>query len=176
MKRALLLLLVTTSARATTFLVPTDRELVAHAKAIIVATAGESIGRRAPGGWLETVTALRVDESIKGLITSGETIHVTELGGSLGSRHFIVPGSPSYAPGERVLLFLDTNARGEWVSKAMAVGKFSARGDLLVREQLCGWDYDGTPHAEPLRAREAFLQFVRDVAGGRAAKEDYVVA
>lgn len=176
MKRLLVLLaLGATTARATTFLVPTDRELVAAAKAVVVATAGESQGRRAPSGRLETVTALRVTEAIKGPIAAGETIHVTEIGGSLGSLHYIVPGSPVYAPGERVLLFLETNGRGEWTSKAMAVGKFSARGDLFVRDGVDGWNYDGTPHAEPLRARDEFLAFVRDVAQGRAAKENYTV-
>lgn len=164
-----------TSARAATFLVPSDRDLVTAAKAIVVATAGESAGRRAPGGWIETVTALHVDEAIKGAVTAGETIHVTELGGKIGSLGYLVPGSPTYAPGERVLLFLDTNARGEWVSKAMAVGKFTARGDRLLRAQLCGWDYDGTAHDEPVRSGEKFLGFVRDVARGRTAKEDYVI-
>ena len=165
-----------TSARAATFLIPTDRELVKAAKAIVVATAGESAGRRAPGGWLETVTALHVDEAIKGPVADGETIQVTELGGKLGSLGYLVPGSPTYAPGERVLLFLDTNARGEWVSKAMAIGKFSLRGDRLLRAQLCGWNYDGTAHDEPVRSREKFLGFVRDVARGAQGKEDYVIA
>src|SRR5262245_49395253 len=45
----LLLLLLATSLRATTFLVPTDRDLVAGARAIVTATAGQSAGRRAPG-------------------------------------------------------------------------------------------------------------------------------
>ena len=70
---------------------------------------------------------------------------MVELGGMVGSLHYAVAGSPTYQPGERVLLFLDTNDRGEWVSKAMAVGKFTVRGDLLVRAPLCGWNYDGTP-------------------------------
>jgi hypothetical protein len=175
-KRLLLVALVATSARAATFLVPSDRELVKGAKAIVVATAGDSAGRRAPGGWIETVTALHVDEAIKGPLAAGETIHVTELGGKLGSLGYFVPGSPTYAPGERVLLFLDTNARGEWVSKAMAVGKFSTHGDRLLRAQLCGWNYDGTAHDEPVRSREKFLGFVREVARGGAGKEDYVIA
>jgi hypothetical protein len=170
-----LIALCAASARATTFLVPTDRELVAAAKAIVVATAGQSTGRPSPGGALETVTELRVEESIKGPVAAGATIHVTEAGGSVERRHYIVPGSPRYAPGERVLLFLDTNGRGEWVSKAMAIGKFSARGAHFVREELCGWSYDGAPHVEPLRSQAKFLDFVRDVARGRMAKENYVV-
>jgi hypothetical protein len=170
-----LILFLATSARSATLLVPTDRDLVDGAKAIVVATAGESIGRRAPGGWLETVTTLRVDEAIKGSLHSGQTIRVVELGGAVGSLHYAVPGSPTYSPGERVLLFLDINDHGDWTSKAMAVGKFTVRGDLLVRAPMCAWNYDGTPHAEPARARDAFLRFVRDVVRGAPAKEDYVV-
>jgi hypothetical protein len=171
-----LLLVLATSARSATFLVPSDRELIRAAKAIVLATAGQSEGRRAPGGWLETVTALHVDDAIKGPVTAGETIYVTELGGKVGTIRYLVPGSPTYAPGERVLLFLDTNARGEWVSRAMAVGKFVLRGDRVLRGQLCGWNYDGTAHDEPVRSGEKFLAFVRDISRGRAAKEDYVVA
>ncbi len=183
MKRLLVLVaFFAASARAATFLVPTDRDLIAGAKAIVVATAGESVGHVPTVGgasgrprWIETITELHVDEAIKGPIAAGTTIRVVELGGVVGSIHYAVPGSPTYARGARVLLFLDTNDRGQWVSKAMAVGKFSARGDLLVRAPLCGWNYDGTPHAEPARSREKFLQFVRDVVRGVRATDDYSV-
>ena len=69
---AVLLLLLASTAQAATFLVPSDRELVAASKAIVVATAGESHSRWAPGGWIETVTELRVEEAIKGSITAGK--------------------------------------------------------------------------------------------------------
>jgi hypothetical protein len=176
------LLLAASTASAATFLVPSDRTLVTASKAIVVATAGESHGRWAPGGWIETVSELRVDEAIKGEISSGETIHVTELGGSAGKINYIVAGSPKYAPGERLLLFLETNDRGEWVAKNMVVGKFAPAQDtsgrrLLVREagEIVGWNVDGSPHHEPVRLEDEFLRFVRAVAQGREASEDYIV-
>jgi Matrixin. len=179
----LLALLLTTPAHAATFLVPSDRALVTASKAIVVATAGESHGRWAPGGWIETVTELRVDEAIKGPVNAGETIHVTELGGMAGEIGYVVAGSPKYALGERVLLFLETNDRGEWVSKNMVVGKFAPSEDvrgrrLLVRdgEEIVGWDGDGTSHREPVREEEAFLRFVRATAQGSEAKDDYIVS
>jgi hypothetical protein len=175
--------LVTITARAATFLVPSDRTLAAASKAIVVATAGQSHARWAPGGWIETVTELHVDEAIKGAIDTGATIHVTELGGVVGEIGYAVAGSPAYAQGERVLLFLDTNDRGEWVTKNMAVGKFAHAEDirgrrLLLRDagEIGGWDTDGTPHREPVRLEDAFLRFVRARASGREAKEDYVVS
>src|ERR1043166_1723728 len=97
MKRlAVLLFLAALPARAATFLVPDDAALVDASKAIIVATAGESRGRFAPGGWIETVTTLHVDEVIKGSF-AGDAIDVVELGGVAGSIGYAVAGAPRYA-------------------------------------------------------------------------------
>jgi hypothetical protein len=174
--------LVATTAHAATFIVPSDRALVMASKAIVVATAGTSHGRWAPGGWIETVTDLRVEEAIKGPIAAGQTIHVSELGGMVGDIGYVVAGSPRYAAGQRVLLFLERNDRGEWVAKNMAVGKFDHVEDvkgrrLLVRDgtEIVGWETDGTVHREPVRTEDGFLDFVRATAQGRDAAENYVV-
>jgi hypothetical protein len=176
------LLVLASSAHAATFIVPSDRALVTASKAIVIATAGESHSRWAPGGWIETVTELSVDEAIKGPVAAGDTIHVTELGGMVGDIGYVVAGSPRYANGERVLLFLETNGRGEWVAKNMVVGKFERAEDvrgrrLLVREagEIAGWEEDGTTHREPVRLEDAFLDFVRAAAQGRDAGDDYIV-
>jgi hypothetical protein len=176
------LLLLASTAHAATFIVPSDRALVTASKAIVVATAGTSHGRRAPGGWIETVTELRVEEAIKGPIVAGESIRVTELGGMVGDIGYVVAGSPKYAEGERVLLFLETNDRGEWVAKNMAVGKFEYADDvrgrrLLVRDgtEIVGWETDGEVHREPVRLEDAFLKFVRATANGGDAASDYIV-
>jgi hypothetical protein len=173
----------TLSVRAATFIVPSDRVLVTASKAIVVAVAGESHAHWAPGGWIETVTELRIEEAIKGAITAGETIQVTELGGVVGKTGYFVAGSPRYAAGERVLVFLETNDRGDWVAKNMAVGKFDRAQDvkgrrLLVRdaEEIVGWESDGVVHREPVRLEDAFLRFVRATAHGSEATEDYIVS
>jgi hypothetical protein len=170
------------AAHAATFIVPSDRALVMASKAIVIATAGTSHGRRAPGGWIETVTELRVEEAIKGPVVAGESIRVTELGGMVGDIGYVVAGSPKYAEGERVLLFLETNDRGEWVAKNMAIGKFEPAEDvrgrrLLVRDEteIVGWETDGQVHREPVRLEDAFLTFVRATANGRDATADYIV-
>jgi len=178
MKRTLFAVcLAAANASAATFLVPTDAELVRASKAIVLVTARTSASRFAPGGWIETVTEMRVDEAIQGPIGTGDIIHVTELGGVVNGLAYVVPGSPTYGDGERVLLFLETNSRGEWVSKNMAVGKFSVAGDRLLRDApgICGWDYDGTPHREPIRAAQPFLRFVRETAAGKTSAEDYTM-
>jgi hypothetical protein len=179
MKRlAALLLLAALPAGAATFLVPDDRALVDASTAIVVATAGPSYMRFAPGGWIETVTTMTVDEAIKGVASS--TIDVVELGGVVGDRGYFVSGAPRYDAGERVLLFLEPNDRGEWVAKNMAIGKFAFRRDeggrrVLLRDDVDGFGYDGAPYREPLRAEEPFLEFVRAAARGQAVNADYVL-
>src|SRR5581483_11329520 len=96
-----------------------------------------------------------------------------------GSIGYIVAGAPRYTPGERVLLFLETNDRGQWVSKNMAVGKFAFANGLLQRDasELAGWDEGtGAPHRERSRDAARFLDFVRATARGEAAAVNYFVA
>src|SRR3954452_19638779 len=175
-------LLVASTARAAAFIVPSDRALVTASKAIVVATAGTSHGRWAAGGWIETVTELRVEEAIKGPIAAGETIRVTGLGGMVGDIGYVVAGRARYAEGQRALVFLETNDRGEWVSKNMAVGKFDPAEDvkgrrLLLRDgtEIMGWETGGAVHREPVRLEDGFLAFVRATANGRDAADDYIV-
>src|SRR5438105_3872826 len=178
MKRTLFaVLLAAANVSAASFLVPTDANLVRGSRAIVVVRARTSASRFAPGGWIETVTEMRVDEAIKGPIAAGDVIHVTELGGIVNGLAYVVPGSPTYGDGERVLLFLESNNRGEWVSKNMAIGKFSLAGDRLLRDatSVSGWDYDGAPHREPTRAAQPFLRFVRETAAGKTSAQKYVM-
>jgi len=132
MKRLLLVVLVSLPASAATFIVPPDSTMITVSKAIVVATAGDSQARWAPGGWIETVTTMHADEVIKGRV--GATFEVVELGGTIDGITYLVAGAPRYPRGERVLLMLETNDRGEWAAKNMAVGKFAFAGDLLLRD------------------------------------------
>src|SRR6185369_10337671 len=172
--RALLLLLSVVccplSIRAATFIVPPDSTMIIVSKAIVVATAGESHARWAPGGWIETVTTMHADEVIKGRVA--ETFEVVELGGTIDGLTYLVAGAPRYANGERVLLMLETNDRGEWAAKNMALGKFAFDGPLLLRDasEIAGWDVGGAPHVERSRRAEPFLRYVRDIARGVASK------
>ena len=183
MKRLLLLIaLISTSARAATFVVPDDRTLVESSKAIVAATAGASHSRWVPGGWIETVTTMYVGEAIKGPMAAGEAFEIHELGGVIDGVGYAVPGSPRYSEGERVLVFAEKNSRGAWVTKAMAVGAFAFVADrrgreLLVRDsaELYGWNSEGSTHRDPQRLAAPFLDYVRGMAHGRESTVDYVV-
>jgi Dual-action HEIGH metallo-peptidase len=182
-KRALLLIgFFAAAADAATFVVPTDKALVHEAKAIVVASAGASHARWAPGGWIETATSMRVEEAIKGPLRAGDTFDVVELGGVVDGVGYAVPGSPAYAEGDRLLLFADMNTRGDWVAKSMALGAFAFAADrrgreLLLRDaqEIQGWNSDGTAHREPQRLAGAFLDWVRGVTRGAEPAIDYVV-
>lgn len=190
MKRIFLLslLLASSSLRAATFLVADDATLVRASRAVVTGTAGAAHGRWAPGGWIETVTTVNLDEVIKGdaevlKANAHGTIDVVELGGVVDGIGYMVAGAAHFTPGERVLLFLETNAHGEWVPKNMSVGKFAERvagsgRTLLVRDasSISGWDLDGTPHVERTRDAAAFLRYVRAVARGERPVPGYFVA
>lgn len=177
----LTLLLAAPALRAATFLVADDATVVTASRAVVTGTAEAGHGRWAPGGWIETVTAIEVDEVIKGAARG--RIDVVELGGVVDGTGYMVAGAAHFTPGERVLLFLETNGRGEWVPKNMSVGKFAERVDgsgrrLLVRDasSISGWDLDGTPHVERTRDAAAFLRYVRAVAHGERPAASYFVA
>ncbi|HEY2324718.1 MAG TPA: hypothetical protein VGJ82_17795, partial [Thermoanaerobaculia bacterium] len=159
--------LVTLSANAATFIVPTDRALIASSKAIVVATAGESAGRWTHP-WIETVTPMVVEESIRGPLRTGDRFDDVELGGAWGAIGLSVPGSPRFTSGERVLLFLQKNDRGEWAARSMALGKFTFSGELLLRDT-------GEIGSEPHRNGLKFLDYVRKTVRGQDVAADYLV-
>jgi Matrixin len=183
MRRALLLLVLLWSAiaRGATFVLAPDDATLRGAEAIVVATAGSSYSRWSVTGSIETVTAMLVEESIRGL-ANGATFELVQLGGIVGDVGLAIPGSPRFAGGERVLLLLVRNDRGEWTAKDFVAGVFrfehDARGcELLLRdeEELHGFDLDGRPHREPQRLAEPFLRYVREVVRGGHPAIDYIV-
>jgi hypothetical protein len=174
------LLLVAQSALATSFVVPTDDELIAKSNAVVI---GSVEGSRAQevDRTIETVYEIRVQRSLKGAARPGELIRVVEPGGVIGERGVLVPGAARYRPSERVLVFL-TNDAGRWHTTDMTLGKFrfttSTRGDsLLVRdtEDVVGWDHAGRVHHEKVRLEQGFLEYVQERVKGRAGSLDYVV-
>lgn len=178
-------LAVATSLQAITYIVPNDRDLVKRAEAIIVATAVESHPELRDEGRIVTVATMQVDRVLKGSIT-GETVHVTEMGGVIGQRATLIPGSPRYETGKRYLVFLRTNKFAEWTTYGFGLGKFEFISDLEGRElltrgsvndELFGFEEkDWSPHVERLRGADEFVNFVRTLANGDTpAREGYVI-
>lgn len=84
-------------------------------------------------------------------------IMVTQPGGTLGTRRVVIPGAPTFAPGEEVVLFLSLNPRGEWLTLDLAQGKFSVErngSNAWVRNIVLGGSPAPggfrPPHQQPL--------------------------
>lgn len=171
-----------TSLQAITYIVPTDRDLVKRAEAIVIATAVESHSELRDGGRLVTVATLQVDRVIKGNVT-GNSVELVEMGGAVGDRVMIIPGSPRYEPGTRYLVFLRTNQFGERVTYGFGLGKFEFTSDIAGRtllsrgteKEIFGFEEsDWSAHVERLRAATEFINFVETVTKSDGpARMDY---
>jgi hypothetical protein len=166
------------SLQAASFIVPTDRVLIARAEAIVVGTVVATAGRR-EGRAIETVVTIKVGETLKGEL--GPVVEVIEPGGKVGDRWALVTAATTYEVGEKVLVFLGKRGDGAWGSWGMALGKFSFEKrdgiERLVRTpavDIAAHAESGKQTAEPDRA-PAFVQFIRDTVAGRESKIDYAL-
>jgi hypothetical protein len=166
---------------ATTYVVPEDRALIDQSRAIVVATVLDSCARFSEAMGIETVTTLRLEEAIKGIVAM-PTIDVVEPGGTYGEMTQVLAGAPVFERGDRVLLLLVARPDGEWAVLNLGLGRFSFARDihgqsLLVRGEgeIVGWDSQLRPYSEKRRSAEAFLTFIREAAIGNHPTADYFV-
>jgi len=175
------LLLLAIPSFATTYVVPTDAELVRKSEAIVIAVADRSETVEGDLG-LETITQFIVVEGIKG-VDSGDVIAVAEPGGVKGRKALLVEGAPQFVLGDRALLFLSRD-KDRWTVTDYALGHFRFKSkkdgtEVLVRAEghIVGWDIEGKVHEEKLREESRFLQFLRSVVAGRSVESDnYLVS
>jgi hypothetical protein len=171
---ALVTLLVAGSAMATSFIVPTDDEMVAKSSAILTGTV-EGSWVREDHNTIDTIYEIRVERVIKGAAKASELVQIVSPGGIVDDqRGLFVPAAARFAQGEHVLLFLTEDVRGELRPTDLTLGRFkfvtSTAGEkLLVRamEDVVGWDHSGRVHHEPVRKEEGFLNFVEQKARRR---------
>jgi hypothetical protein len=171
----LLLAFLAPAVFATSFVVPSDRDLIRRAGAIVIATPLASYTQINDEGGIETVTPIRVEEVLKGT-GIGESLAVVEPGGEHDGRATVIPGVPRFTTSEHTLLFLVRTGRDRWAVTELALGKFTFHGDDLLRDtsDIAGWEPDLTPHVEHARNAARFLSFIRIESRGGTAKEDYV--
>jgi hypothetical protein len=165
------------SLQATTYIVPSDGEMIAAAQGIVSGTVIDTYCRRAADGTIETVTELRVDERFKG-VDDTRTLTVVQWGGQLGDEWMQQSDAPVLARGELVLLFLTRNRDGDWTPYAIALGAFHfvPGHDVLVRSSIVGWSADGAAYPERPRLEQAFLAYVRATCAGERPAADYFTA
>lgn len=166
------LMFVAVALHATTIVLPTDEQLVAKSPVIVTGTvvSTTSIDHR---GSIWTDTAIDVTRTLKG--RTGSTIMVREMGGEAGGRITKIYGTPEFAPGERVLLFLEPNPRGGYRTMDLYIGKFTEARTLSGRRLW--FREDG---AEDVRLLDAEMQPMearnvqRDAVGFEAFVDDRV--
>jgi Ig-like domain CHU_C associated/Dual-action HEIGH metallo-peptidase len=172
------LLFAAVSASAATYFVPEDRELVQLADDIVVVTGVTSLVEENARGAIVTRYTLRVEESLKGDLRPGDHLVVTELGGRLGDRVRLIADAPEYQPGERYLVFTETNGDGEPITFGMEIGRFvlhEERGrTLAVRNEMSGWNNNLEPFTDRARDAEKFTAYIRELVAQRSAPaQDY---
>ncbi|TMA57297.1 MAG: hypothetical protein E6J75_07930 [Deltaproteobacteria bacterium] len=100
-----------------------DADLVRTSHLIVVGDVRRIETRELRDGRLLTEVALAVEQTLKGRLRGGKIV-VTSPGGRVGERSAWVYGSPSFATGERVLVFLKRTAEGRLRINALALGKY----------------------------------------------------
>ena len=89
---------------------PSIEQLARQADIVVIGEVISATGEWAAGrATIQTRVALTVTESLKG--TAASPLTFTHLGGRVGDEASAVGGAAEFAPGERVLVFLDTAAR-----------------------------------------------------------------
>ncbi len=124
-----ILLCFAASVRASTFVIPTDDEMVIRARAIVrgKVLAIES-GLDEKQDSIYTYITFKVQEVLKGQITQRKIV-LKEPGGQYGTRGTVVFGTPEFSTGEDVILYLDTWRDGSLRVHQMLLGKFAVVRD-----------------------------------------------
>ena len=163
-------------ANAATVEAMTLQEMAQRADFIFV---GRTVDSRAdwntPRTRIYTYTTFQVDRFIKG--GGGERVTIRLWGGQLGPMRAIVPGTPSFVPGEEVLLFCVGSGARIPTLLGLASGKFTLTRDedgetilkrdisgLILANYRTGSQPAGTP---PTRYRLAEVEARIDQALGR---------
>jgi len=110
-------------ANATVLVPMSDADLVRSSQLIVIGGVRRIETRELRGGQLLTEVTVRVEQTLKGRLRTGKIV-VTSPGGEIGDRTAWVYGAPSFATGERVLLFLKRTTEGRLRTNALALGKY----------------------------------------------------
>lgn len=115
---------------------------------------------------------LSISDTIKG--SPDSTITISEPGGMVGSQGMAVAGSPAYAPGDRVLLFLQRMPNGYLRTTGWGQGKFmvDAAGHVRNGALLGGVEFvdqKGRPAALHMRSLDGMsIDQVRSLVAAHA--------
>jgi hypothetical protein len=175
---ALVALSLSSFVRATTVIAPSFEELVARADVVF---EGQVIDTRASfasgrdGSFIVTDVYFRVARAFKG--SPSATLVLQFLGGEVGDVGFQVDGVPTFARGDRDVIFADTSTRLVSPIVAMMHGRVRITADGADRQDIVRL-FDGRPLREvrALGAATAQPRFGAEPAMSLAAFESAVAA
>lgn len=166
------------SALATTFIVPDDKELVQKSDAIVTGVVLSARPFESEHFYIETAYEIAVDRVLKGPIPARERMVINTPGGVVENRMMHVASSAHFQVGDEVLLFL-TRDRGGWTTTDMTLGRFLSkltnRGHrVAVRDadEIVGWNRAGKVHREKIRLEAEFLHFIEEAVAGREVERE----
>jgi len=182
---SLVVTVIAASAQAIVYIVPSDRDLVNNAQAIVIGTAIASHPELTAMGGIVTVADLRIEGVLKGAV-SEDSIRIVEPGGFMTDRAVMIPGSPRFEQGTRYLLLLEKSPAGDWRTLGFQLGQFEFITDLrgieyLSRggdESIFGLDAgDGSPYVDRFRDATGFETFVQALVANPSApaRDNYFV-
>lgn len=175
------LMMAAAVASATTIVMPSDEQLIAKSPIILAGTV-LSTAVVDDDGTLRTESVIAVASVLKS--SAPDTITIRELGGELGGRITKLFGTPEFAKGERVLLFVEPSPHGGYRTIDLFIGKLK-EGRQLDGRRLWLRDDAGADvilldaNFEPIHATnrqrdaEGFETFVADRVAGRAGRKNY---
>ncbi|HYR27462.1 MAG TPA: PKD domain-containing protein [Thermoanaerobaculia bacterium] len=174
--------MVTAFANATTIVMPEDEQLIGKSPVIVegMVLSTAAVER---DGRIYTETVVSVSRTLKGSVS--ETITIRELGGVAEGRFTKIFGTPEFASGERVLLFLEQHPQGGYRTMDLFVGKFESaatrdgkriwlRDAEVPNVMLLDAELQPVEHAKNVQ-RDAvkFEAFVAERVAGRAGVKNY---
>jgi hypothetical protein len=131
------------TAYATSVVVPSDDELVVGARAIVRGTVTAVNSRYdEQHKAIFTYVTLQVRDVLKGDLQPGE-VTLKEPGGVVGDQGSMIFGTPSFTPGENVLLYLDTWPDGslrvyQWFLGKFIIGSSRMNARPMISREVAG--------------------------------------
>jgi len=130
------LILSPTATKATISVLLSDRTLITQSTAIAVGDVTSMMSYRDHDTrQIFTLVTVSHSEVLKGNLPAG-TVTVKLLGGKVGNEHAWIQGSPEFALGEKVLLFLTRHADGTPQVAHLYQGKFTIELDASTGNEV----------------------------------------
>lgn len=123
------------TARATVLVPVPIEDLARQATSVVLATVTGTRAHIDSQGAIVTDVHLRVAATVAGEAAPRDLV-LAEPGGQVGDLIEVWSGTPVYSPGESVIVFVSSDARGRSRTAQLGLGKFTVVAGEMARRQL----------------------------------------